>query len=201
VLLATQNQLDSDNFAGSIGTTLHTHDANWDNASYSADFPDLILNGSGAAKTNGTFSFSGRVGQTWTNDQYVQATFTGSAPDNIAGIYVHCTSSGGHFSSGVAVITNGSSNNHWFLSYSGGLIDSGQAFVSGDVVNFQIVSNVTYVTINSIHIATFDRTEMTATTGTPGIADGDSTIVISNWTAGSVTGGGNQSRSLLGVGK
>jgi hypothetical protein len=184
----SQNILDTDTFAGTPGTALNVYNSKWDNASYSADYPSLLINGSAnGASYNSTFSFNGNTAATWTNDQWAQATVNSAFFNGGSGIYLRVTASGGHFAGGLAVFCNSSVSSNYYVGYSGGTVISSLPYVTGDVVNIQIVGSSITVLVNGVVVPDFNLTETIATTGVPAIGTGDNGFYFSNWSAGSVT--------------
>jgi len=187
-----QTTLDTDNFTGTAGTALHTYNANWDNASYNVQCADgAIATGSNGA--SGSFTAcDGRTGQTWTNNQFAQATLVVAAVADAAYIGVRITSVATRPDGYYFGVDPGSYNgNYRIIKWTGGvkavIHASSIAAVNGDVLNFQIIGSTFQVKINGTVKAEFSVTDSTYTTGVPGILISNTSGVKtwSTWTAGS----------------
>jgi hypothetical protein len=195
-----QNTLDTDPFNGTAGTALVTYSSgNWVNADYTGSYFDHILStptGKAQAGGGGLQSVDHRIGQTWTNDQFAQATFDILAT-SAQFLAVRLGGDGTNISTGYAVginPNNAGNNNYRIISANAGLnadlVLSATVAAAGDVVNIQIVGTAVTVKVNGTHITDLDFTDSLYATGNPGLITGsDATSRFSNWSAGSVTGG------------
>ncbi len=210
VLLGTQTTLDTDTFGGVAGTTLHNYNANWLIAPIAGNYNDFIISTpNGGAKAQGQ-SGSIRTGQTWTNDQFAQATFS-VLPTGIGGVCVRCAGDNTNFTSGyvVGIIPGLSGNNKWVVANATtgtAITTSATDAVAGDVVNVQVVGTAITVSINGTHLADLDTTSVLFATGEPGFyaAAGEPVFKATSWSAGSASNGSTGvpgGLSLLGVGR
>jgi hypothetical protein len=193
-----QNTLDTDPFNGSAGTALVTYSSGlWVNSAYSGNYFDHVLStptGKAQAGGGGLQSADHRVGQTWTDDQFAQATFDTLAT-SAQFLAVRLGGDGANISSGYAVginPNNAGNNNYRIVSANAGintdLAVSATVAVAGDVVNIQVVGAAISVRVNGVPITDLNFTDGIFTTGNPGLVSGsDATSRWASWTAGSVT--------------
>lgn len=207
--MATQNQLDTDTFGGTAGTALHTYNANWVNSVFNSNWFDPKLSTpNGGVVFSSTPSGSERTGQTWTNDQYAQATLAIIGADKATAIGVRLGDNGsGAVNSGYFVGPNFEIAGNAYRVYSvaagfnAPLATSSTLAIIGDVVNIQIVGSLITVRVNGSIISDLTTTDSNHTTGNPGLFISDATGKWTTWSAGSVTAGGGTARNgmLLGI--
>lgn len=205
VILAAQTQLDSDSFNGTAGTGLHTYNAKWRISPYAVNHNELILstpNGSTVCATVGCIIDNN--GQSWTNDQYAQVTFT-TLPSTKGFLCLRMQGDNTDLTAGwcVGINPNVNGTNHWLLSKATSLdtavTTSATNASAGDVLNFQIAGNVVTVAIGGAHLVDMDTTTDGSfpTGGNPGMVINDATGKFSAWSAGSVGTGATCNGGLL----
>ncbi len=192
VLLGTQTQLDTDNFSGTAGTDLPTYNANWVNSTLINQwFPPYISTPNGGAVGNGGFSSAAyRTGQTWTNDQYAQATLAVLPISGNAKICVRMLGDVGtsNPTSGYCVGPEPNFSGQNYRLYDvmvGQLAVSATSAVANDVVNIEMVGTTITVRVNGSIISDLTTTDASHATGNPGIFLGDASAKWTTWSAGS----------------
>jgi hypothetical protein len=193
-----QNVLDTDVFGGTAGTALPTYDANWVNAPLSNLWNNLVISTpNGGVVAGVSFCAAYRTGQTWTNDQFAQATIVAlpSTLEMLVGVRMlgdgSNNPSSGYF---VGPNDNISGNAYRVFSVAGGLntplATSSTVAAVNDVVNLQVVGTTITVRVNGVLISDLTCTDSNHTTGNPGLFINDPLSKWTTWSAGSVTSSG-----------